>query len=181
MAAAAALGEARARADEDGIGALRDVRQLLPPGSVTAASNILVAASSTADRRVGRTPFRASARAPSADASANVAGSAMGTDARTAVNMSVMMSPRGQPKPMRIGQQRHNDRAAETGEIAHDRQYCLLPGPDDPGGAHQFRGAAEPGACSGRGDLRHRLTASYQGPGTSLHTRHRLRSASVRP
>src|SRR5208282_5254154 len=54
-----------------------------------------VAASSTADNRVGRTPRRASALAPTAAASVNVAGSAIGMDARTAVRTRGIISPIG--------------------------------------------------------------------------------------
>ena len=53
------------------------------------------AASSTAERRVGRTPSFARARAPSADASVKVAGSATGIDARTAVRTRGMISSSG--------------------------------------------------------------------------------------
>ena len=54
-----------------------------------------VAASSTADNRVGSTPKRARAFAPSAAASVNVAGSATGMDARTAVRTRGIISPIG--------------------------------------------------------------------------------------
>ena len=53
------------------------------------------AASSTAERRVGRTPSFANARAPSAAASVKVAGSATGIDARTAVRTRGMISSSG--------------------------------------------------------------------------------------
>ena len=55
----------------------------------------IVAASSTAERRVGRTPSFANARAPSADARVKVAGSATGIDARTAVRTRGMISSSG--------------------------------------------------------------------------------------
>jgi hypothetical protein len=53
------------------------------------------AASSTADRRVGRTPSFARARAPSADARVKVAGNATGIDAKIAVRRRGMMSSTG--------------------------------------------------------------------------------------
>jgi hypothetical protein len=53
------------------------------------------AASSTAESRVGKTPWRAKARAPSALASVNVAGSATGMEARTAVKTKGMISLAG--------------------------------------------------------------------------------------
>ena len=53
------------------------------------------AASSTAERRVGRTPSFARERALIADASVKVAGSATGIDARMAVSTSGMISVTG--------------------------------------------------------------------------------------
>jgi len=48
-----------------------------------------------AERRVGRTPRFAKARAPSADANVKVAGSAAGIDPSTAVRASGMISRSG--------------------------------------------------------------------------------------
>ena len=62
---------------------------------LSAHSTSIVAASSTAERRVGSTPSRARARAPSAAARVNVAGSATGIEASTAVRTSGMISPSG--------------------------------------------------------------------------------------
>ena len=53
------------------------------------------AASSTAERRVGRTPWRARDRAPTAAARVKVAGSATGIEARTAVSTREMISASG--------------------------------------------------------------------------------------
>src|ERR1700722_14295402 len=55
----------------------------------------MLAASSTAERRVGRTPNFANARAPSAPARVKVAGSATGIDANTAVRTKGMISASG--------------------------------------------------------------------------------------
>ena len=55
----------------------------------------VVPASSTAERRVGRTPILANARAPSAAARVKVAGRATGIDARTAVRTSGIISASG--------------------------------------------------------------------------------------
>ena len=55
----------------------------------------IVAASSTADSRVGRTPSFARDRAPSAAARVNVAGNATGMAARTEVSKSGMISLHG--------------------------------------------------------------------------------------
>ena len=57
--------------------------------------NIDRAASSTAERRVGSTPGRASARAPNAAARVKVAGSATGIEARIAVSTSGTISAIG--------------------------------------------------------------------------------------
>jgi hypothetical protein len=54
----------------------------------------VVPASSTAERRVGRTPSFAKDRAPSAAATVKVAGSATGIDARTAVKTRGTISPK---------------------------------------------------------------------------------------
>lgn len=63
---------------------------------VLSAQRITIdAASSTAERRVGRMPRFASARAPSADARVNVAGSATGMEARIAVRTRGMISSTG--------------------------------------------------------------------------------------
>ncbi len=62
---------------------------------LSAHSTSIVAASSTADSRVGSTSWRASARAPSAAASVKVAGSATGIDASTAVSTSRTASSSG--------------------------------------------------------------------------------------
>ena len=62
---------------------------------LSAHRTVIVAASSTAERRVGRTPSFASACAPSADASVKVAGSATGIEARTAVRTRGMISASG--------------------------------------------------------------------------------------
>ena len=55
----------------------------------------IAAASSTADNRVDKTPTFASAWAPTAAAKVNVAGSATGIDASTAVSTSGMISTQG--------------------------------------------------------------------------------------
>jgi hypothetical protein len=62
---------------------------------LSAHKTTIDAASSTAERRVGRTPRFARARAPSADASVKVAGSATGIDAKIAVRTRGMMSATG--------------------------------------------------------------------------------------
>jgi hypothetical protein len=62
---------------------------------LSAHKTSIVAASSTAERRVGRTPRFAKTLAPSADARVKVAGSATGIDARTAVRTRGMISASG--------------------------------------------------------------------------------------
>ena len=62
---------------------------------LSAHKTFIDAASSTAERRVGRTPSFAKARAPSAAASVKVAGSATGIDASTAVRTRGMISSSG--------------------------------------------------------------------------------------
>ena len=69
----------------------------------------MLAASSTAESRVGRTPRSASARAPSAAASVKVAGSATGIDARTAVSTSGTISPHRHLERVGISHQDHDD------------------------------------------------------------------------
>ena len=58
-------------------------------------STSMLAASSTAESRVGRTPLCARACAPMAAASVKVAGSATGIDARTAVSTRGTISLNG--------------------------------------------------------------------------------------
>ena len=65
---------------------------------LSAHSTSMVAASSTAERRVGRTPRLASARAPNAVASVKVAGSATGIAASMAVSASGTISATGNPR-----------------------------------------------------------------------------------
>jgi hypothetical protein len=62
---------------------------------LSAHKTLIDAASSTAERRVGRTPCFAKARAPSAAARVKVAGSATGIDASTAVRTRGMTSSSG--------------------------------------------------------------------------------------
>ena len=62
---------------------------------LSAHKTFIDAASSTAVRRVGRTPSLASERAPSAAARVKVAGSATGIDARTAVKTRGRISASG--------------------------------------------------------------------------------------
>ena len=140
----------------------------------------IVAASSTAERRVGRTPRFAKARAPSAAARVKVAGSATGIDARTAVRTRGMISASGIFEKGCIGHEHHDDGAVERGEIAHHAQNRLLLRTYDMGGADELGGAAELGARSGRRDLRHRLAAPHQRPRIGLHAWRRLRSAPIR-
>ena len=62
---------------------------------LSAHKTSVVPASSTAERRVGRTPSFAKARAPSAAARVKVAGSATGIDARIAVKTRGTISASG--------------------------------------------------------------------------------------
>ena len=62
---------------------------------LSAQRTSMLAASSTAESRVGRTPLLASARAPSAVARVKVAGNATGMAARMAVSVKGMTSTGG--------------------------------------------------------------------------------------
>jgi hypothetical protein len=62
---------------------------------LSAQRTSMLAASSTADRRVGRTSTRARSRAPTAAARVNVAGRATGIDARTVVRIRGTISADG--------------------------------------------------------------------------------------
>ena len=128
------------------------------------AQDSMLAASSTAESRVGRTPRCARARAPSAAARVKVAGSATGIDARTAVSTRGTISLERHLERIGIPHQHHDDDAVEHGEIAHHAQNRLLLGAFDVRGANQFRRASELRARSGRRDLRDRFAAPHQRP-----------------
>ena len=103
----------------------------------------MLAASSTAESRVGRTPSWARARAPIAAARVKVAGSATGIDARTAVSTRGMISLHRHFEGVGIPHQQHDEDAIEHGEIAHHAQNSLLLRAFDMRGANQFRRAPE--------------------------------------
>ena len=73
-----------------------------------------------------------------------------------------------------VGHQQQDKDAVERREVAHDTQHGLLLGTDDMGGADEFRGAAEFGPRSGRGDLRHRLATPDQSASIGLNARARF-------
>ena len=130
-----------------------------------------VAASSTADNRVGSTPRRANALAPIAAASVNVAGSATGIDARTAVRTRGIISPTGILQDVRVRHQQDDDDAIEHGKISHHAHDCFLLRTLDMGGADEFRGVSKLRVRSSCGDGRRGFAAPHQRSCISLQAR----------
>ena len=143
------------------------------PRLVRAGTSIL-AASSRAERRVGKAPRAASDRAPTAAARVKVAGRATGIDARTAVSTSGMISVRGMPRaaayvvrmtmsiPFTIARLRTTRKTAFCCVLT----TCV--------GEHQFRCLAELRARPGRRDLAHRFAAPHECPCKGRGPRGRL-------
>ena len=122
----------------------------------------MLAASSTAESRVGGTPRSASARAPSAEARVKGSGQRDGDRRQHGSEHQRNDLPHRQVERLGISHQDHDDDAIEQGEIAHHTHNGFLLGAFGVRGANEFRSASKFRARSGRRDLRNRFTAPHQ-------------------
>src|SRR5476649_497806 len=97
------------------------------------------AASSTAERRVDRTPLLARDRAPTAAAKVNIDGKATGIDDRIATRRSGTISPIGMETENEYTPSKTGHGSVEQHKITHNSQYGFLLRALRCGSANEFR------------------------------------------
>ena len=105
----------------------------------------MAAASCAAERRVNRTPRRASVWAPNAAESVNVAGNATGIVASSAVRARRIRSADGNADGIGVDDDERRDRAVHDGEVPRRRKDGRLLGAGGVGDAHELGRAPEIG------------------------------------
>ena len=122
----------------------------------------MAAASCTAERRVSRTPRRASVWAPNAAESVKVAGSAAGIRGKQHGQGERDEIARRQRHRIGVNDDADRHRRVHEREIPRRRKDGGLLGAGGMGRAHELGGAPEIGPRSRRRDFRDRLAAAYQ-------------------
>jgi hypothetical protein len=131
----------------------------------------MLAASSTAESRVGRTPRCARARAPSAAARGKGGRQRYWNGRQNCCEHQGNDLIKRQLESVGIPNQQHDDAAIEHSEISRHTQNGLLLGAFDVRSANKFRSASKFCTLSSRLNLRNGFAAPYQRSCISLRSR----------